>query len=445
MISKYDVVVIGGSAAGIPAAITARRYYQDKKILIIRKDEKVPIPCGIPYIFGTVNSVDKNIIPDTVLENNKIDLVIGDVKEIGKNNKTVFVNDKKITYDKLILATGSNPIMPPIEGINLENVFPIHKDTNYLNDMLVQINNAKDIVVIGGGFIGVEFAEECKKNRDINVTLVEMMPKCLMAAFDDEFCNEAQTLLKNQNINLKLERRVKACLGKDKISEVELDNGEKIKADAVILGIGATPNIDLVKSIGLELGKFGGVKVDSNMRTSSPDIFACGDCIDATSFFTDTPSKVKLASTATMQARIAGANLYNIKRSDKGIIGVFSTVLDGHAFACAGLTEREALKEGYEISIGVAEGGSRHPGGMPGMQQMKVKLIFNQHDKTIIGGQIFGAYNAGEMINAISAFILTKLTADDIATFQLGTHPALTASPIAYQLVNAAELANMKM
>jgi len=181
------------------------------------------------------------------------------------------------------------------------------------------------------------------------------------------------------------------------------------------------------------------------MRTSSHDIFACGDCIDARSFFSDLPCKVKLASTATMQARIAGANLFNIKRFDRGIIGVFSTALNNNAFACAGLTEREATKEGYKIVIGVAEGPNRHPAGMPGMQNMKVKLIFNGHDKAIIGGQIFGAYNAGEMINAISSFILSKFTADDIAMFQLGTHPALTASPIAYHLVNAAEIANMKM
>ncbi len=442
---SYDVVVIGGSAAGIPAAITARRYYKDKSILIIRKDSKVPIPCGIPYVFGTVMDVDKNLIPDAVLQKNKIDLIVGNVEKIDKKTKNVFVNDKEISFDKLVLATGSDPIMPPIAGIDKKNVFPVYKDTEYLSTMLSQINKSKDLVIIGGGFIGVEFAEECKKNRAINVTLIELMPKCLMAAFDDEFCDEAQDLLSSQEIILKLNRKVNACLGEKGVEAVELDNGEKVKADAVILGIGAIPNVTLAKSIGLELGMFGGIQVDSNMRTSIPDIFACGDCIDAKSFFSDSASKVKLASTATMQARIAGANLYNIKRKDKGIIGVFSTALNNHAFACAGLIERDALKEGYSITVGNAEGPNRHPGGMPGMQNMKVKLIFNNHDKTIIGGQIFGAYNAGEMINAISAFISSRFTADDIAMFQLGTHPALTASPIAYQLVNAAEMANVKM
>lgn len=445
MKNSYDVVVIGGSAAGIPAAITARRYHQDKSILIIRKENRVSIPCGIPYIFGTVMDVEKNLIPDGVLEKNKIDLIIGDVKEINKEEKSITVDGKSITYDKLVLATGSNPIVPPIEGVHKNNIFPIHKDPTYLKNLLLKVNESKDLVIIGGGFIGIEFAEECKKNRKNNVTLVELMPKCLMSAFDDEFCDEAKNILTNENITVKNSRKVTECLGGNDVNSVKLDNGEIIKADAVILGIGSIANSSLAKSIGLDIGELGGIKVDSNMRTSSHDIFACGDCIDAKSFFAETPSKVKLASTATMQARIAGANLFNTKRSDKGVIGVFSTALNGQAFACAGFTEREALAHDYQIEIGVAEGPNRHPGSMNGMQNMKVKLIFNKYDKTIIGGQISGALSAGELINAISSFILSKFTADDIAIFQLGTHPALTASPIAYQLVNAAEIANTKM
>jgi NADPH-dependent 2,4-dienoyl-CoA reductase/sulfur reductase-like enzyme len=445
MNKKFDVIVIGGSAAGIPAAITARRYYPDKSVLIIRIGATVPIPCGIPYIFGTVNDVDKNLISDAILTKNKVDLVVGQVDEVNKNEKFVLVREEKYFYDKLILATGSTPLIPPIEGIELKNIFPVHKNNEYLKSMLQKINSAKDIVIIGGGFIGVEFAEECKKNRDINITLIEQMPKCLMAAFDDEFCDEAEKILSHQNIILKCGRKVTQFKGNQSVESVVLDNGEHIKADAVILGIGATPNTSLARAMGLDLGKFKGIKVDANMRTSVPDIFSCGDCTEARSFFADVPSKVKLASTATMQARIAGANLYNIKRSDRGIIGVFSTALHGHAFACAGLTERDALRDGYKIAVGVSEGPTRHPGHMPGNQNMKVKLIFNQHDKSILGGQIFGALNAGELINAISSFVLSKFTADDIATFQLGTHPALTASPIIYQLVNAAEMANMKM
>ena len=177
------------------------------------------------------------------------------------------------------------------------------------------------------------------------------------------------------------------------------------------------------------------------MKTSDENIFACGDCTSKKSFFTNKPSGLKLASIATMEARIAGANLFGKRRENNGVVGVFSTVVGGKAFGMAGLTEKIAKECGYDIAIGQAESPNRHPGGMPGMANMKVKLVFNKKSGEIIGGQVRGGHSVGELANTISACIQKKMTADDIATFQLGTHPAVTASPIAYQLVNAAEMA----
>ena len=145
-----------------------------------------------------------------------------------------------------------------------------------------------------------------------------------------------------------------------------------------------------------------------------------------------------------MEARIAGANLFGKRRHNPGVVGVFSTVVGDKTFGLAGLSEKTAKECGYDILIGQAESPNRHPGGMPGMAQMKVKLVFNKKTGEIIGGQVRGGHSAGELINTISACIQKRMTADDIATFQLGTHPAVTASPIAYQLVNAAEIALTK-
>jgi len=150
---------------------------------------------------------------------------------------------------------------------------------------------------------------------------------------------------------------------------------------------------------------------------------------------------LKLASIATMEARVAGANLFSPRRVNMGVIGVYSTVLGGTAFTAAGLTEAQARRKGYAIIVGESEAVNRHPSGMPGAASLKVRLIFEASGRTILGGQATGAESAGELINAISACISQRMTADDIATFQTGTHPALTASPIAYQLVNAAEMA----
>ncbi len=154
---------------------------------------------------------------------------------------------------------------------------------------------------------------------------------------------------------------------------------------------------------------------------------------------------MRLASIATMEARIAGANLYMTRRKNPGVVGVFSTALGGLTVAMAGMSENGAKSCGFEVAAGEAEAPDRHPGGMPGMSKMWVKLVFNKRNGQLVGGAVRGGPSAGELINTISACIQNKMTADDIATFQVGTHPAVTASPIAYQLVNAAELALKNM
>ena len=439
---KADVVVIGGSAGGIPAAISCRRRYQGKSVLLIRKEEQVLVPCGIPYIFGTLGSPEKNLIPDSLLEKNGIEIMKAEAKEIDRDKKAILIaNGDTITYDKLILATGSSPIVLPLPGIDKENVFTIKKDITYLKNMLDVINKAKDIVVIGGGFIGVELADECKKNHDCNVTIVEMLPHCLQLALDAEFCIEAENLLTKQGIKLFVNTTAQAILGNKQVSGIKLSNGQELKADAVIVGVGMVPNTELAKKAGLQIGPTKAIQVDRYMRTTDPNIFACGDCAGKVSFFSGRPSTVMLASIAGAEGRIAGANIFNTCCRNCGEIGVFSTIIDEWAFACAGLTEKMAKEEGFNIVIGESTAPNRHPGGMPGAVTTKVKLIFSKDNGLLLGGGISGARSAGELINVVSACIQHMMTAYEVSLFQMGTHPALTASPMVYQLVNAAELA----
>ncbi len=232
-----------------------------------------------------------------------------------------------------------------------------------------------------------------------------------------------------------------SVMGEEKAEGVRLKSGREIKADMIIVGIGSISNVDLAEKAGLAIGETKGIKVNEYMQTSDDNIFACGDCAEKVFFFDHKPSRLKLASIATMEARIAGANLFSLKRKNPGVIGVFSTVLGNTAFAAVGLTEAQAHSKGYDVVTGSAESVNRHPGCMPGGANIKVKLVFDAASRIILGGQAAGALSAGELINTISACIQQKMCADDIAVFQAGTHPALTASPIAYQLVNAAEMA----
>ena len=444
---QVDILVIGGSAAGIPAAITAKRQYPEKSLLLIRKENQVVIPCGIPYILGTVGSPENNLIPDAVLQNNGIDFIIDEAKELDPKKKLVtLASGESVLYDKLVLATGSFPLVPPIPGMDKKHVYPVKKDVEYLKTLLSAMDDVKDLVILGCGFIGVEFADECKKNRDINVTVVEMLDQCLQIAFGEEACRccqEVENYLLEKGINIVTGTKLVEVMGDDKVTGVKLSNGKAITADMLIVGIGVRPNVGLAERAGLAVDK-GGIIVDTTMRTSDPSIFACGDCTSKFSFFTGQPSGLRLASIAATEARIAGANLYEISRKNPGVVGVFSTALGNLTVAMAGMSEKGAKECGFDVVAGEAEAPDRHPGKMPGMSKMWVKLIFNKVNGELVGGVVRGGPSAGELINTVSACIQNRMRASDIATFQLGTHPAVTASPISYQLVNAAEMALKK-
>ena len=444
---KYDVVVIGASAAGITAGITAKRHYPGKSVLVIRKEQLVSIPCGIPYVFGVVGTPDKNLMPvDDLLPKNGIDTLVGNVERIDRDQRIVTSSGEQIEYQRLIIATGSDPIVPPIQGVDKKNIYVVRKDVPYLQEIVASVEKADNICIVGCGFIGVEIAEECKRRRsDVNVHIVEMMRHCLQLVYDEDFCVKAEEALREQGISLLLDKKVESFVGERVVEKMRLAGGEEIEADVVILGIGSRANSSIASDAGLEIGCTRAIQVNRYMQTGDRNIFACGDCAEKVSFFDGKPSNLKLASIATMEARIAGANLFATTRVNMGVIGVYSTVIGGFAFAAAGLTKSQAEEKGYDVVEGEAESVNRHPGCMPGASALKVKLLFEAGSQIVIGGQVTGAKSGGELINTISACIHQRMTADDISTFQTGTHPALTASPVAYQLVNAAEIAIKEM
>jgi len=436
-----DIVILGGSAAGVTAAITARRHHPDKRILLVRREKQVLIPCGIPYIFGTLGSPDKNLIPDSILEMNRVGLLVAEAMKIDRKQHVLVTNNGQVRYERLILATGSLPIRPPIPGLDLEGVFTILKDVEYLRTLQHQLEQAKDIVIIGGGFIGIEFADEINKIGGKKVTILELAANCLSLSYDAEFCAEMENLLRSRGITVRTSATVERITGDGRVSAVHLKDGASVPANLVILATGVKANVELAKDAGLRLGLTGGVAVDRTMQTSDPAIFACGDCAEKISFFGGGPSPLKLASIAQLEARIAGANVYGLRRESDGTLGVWSTAVGDLAMGTAGLTESMARQRGYQVVCGVVETPNRHPGGMPGAAPMKVKLVFERHSQVLLGGQVRGSVSVGEMINAISACVQKRMTAEDIPMFQMGTHPSLTASPIAYPLVNATELA----
>lgn len=447
---KYtDVFVIGGSAAGVVAAITAKNHTPEKKVTLARLEEKVMVPCGIPYIFGSLDNSSKNIMPDTGINKAGIDLIIDEVISIDENEKfCTMKSGDVIFFDKLIIATGSRPTEPKwLDGRELENVYYIFKDKVYLDQFNKKLKELNNIVVIGGGFIGVEMSDELKKAGK-NVTLVEMQETILSLAFDKEVALELEEIVKEEGVNLITGNGISKIVGKDgKVSSVVLQDGTTIEADAVILATGYSPNTKLAESINLNLNRKGFIKVDEYMRTDIKDIFAVGDCAEKRDFFTRKSSGAMLASIATAEARVAAMNLYKLStlKTLSGTITIFATAMNGKGFGSAGLTESQAREEGFNVVTGTFTGMDKHPGTLPGTSKQLIKLIASKETGIILGGEVIGGMSAGEITNIIGFIIQNRMTINALLTAQIGTHPLLTGSPVQYSLIKAAEIVVKKI
>jgi NADPH-dependent 2,4-dienoyl-CoA reductase/sulfur reductase-like enzyme len=452
MSQQTDVLIIGASAAGMMAAITLRKRSPEKTVTVIRKATRTPVPCGIPYIYGIMGAVEKDLIPDQGFIDMGINIEIGEVVAIDRAAKQVKLADgREFGYGKLILATGSKPFVPPLPGIDKENVFTIHKEPETLQKIYSALDKAERVVVIGGGFIGVEMAEQIaemgrKDGRKKEVTIVEMLPHCLMLACEEEFCIRMEEELTKLGVSIRTNCLAAELTGGDRVAGVRLKEGEELPADVVIIGIGAQANIELASQCGLEADPRGGIKVDEYMCTADPDVLAAGDCATKFSFITGKPSGIRLASVACSEGIIAACNIEGKKRATLGALGAFSTMVGDRAIASAGLTSKAAADEGIDVVVGEAVSPNRHPGHLPGViADMKIKLLFRRDNGRIIGGHVYGGEAAADMVNIIAVAIQAKLTAEELALMQYATHPLLTASPLNYQVMLAAENASMQL
>ncbi len=444
-----DVLVIGSSAAGLVSALTAKRVYPNKKIVVTTTQPKTLIPCGIPYIFGSVETSEKDILPaDKMFEANKIEMIVDEAKSINLEEKTVsFISGETIKYDKLVIGTGSTPNKPVwLKGTDFPNVFTVPKNKTYLDAMQKSLQQFKKVVVIGAGFIGVEISDELNKVGK-EITLIEKLPNVLRLAFDEYVASQAEELLKKRGVNVVTGKGVSEIIGNGVATGVKMENGETIEADAVILAMGYKPNSVLAAEAGLTVTPKGFIKVDDYMRTENPDVFAVGDCAEKRDFFTRKPSQVMLASTACAEARIAGMNLFKLSaiKSFIGTISIFSTAIGGTGFGVAGITETQALDENFDIVTGSFEGIDRHPGTLDDTHKQFVKLVVGKESGVILGGEVIGGLSIGELTNTIGIIVQNKMTLNSLLTAQVGTHPLLTASPAGYPLIKAAENASTKL
>ena len=429
-----DVLIVGGGPAGMMTGITAAQFWPHKKVLLVRPEADAVVPCGIPYIFGTLGGTEEDIAGRAPLLAAGGELRIGNIVSIDQKKCTARMADgDTIHWERLVLATGADNFIPPIPGTELDGVFNIEKNYDYLDNLFGNlIPNIQRLAIIGGGFIGVEFADEVRK-RGIEVHLIEMLPHLMQAAFDLDACEAVEAQLKSHGVHLHTNARVTALLPDAtgiRIAAVQMEN-ETLAVDGVLIAIGVRPNVALAASMSLTLSRSGGIWVDAFQRSrENPHIFAVGDCAHKQDFFTRKASHAMIASQAAAEGRIAGMNLYNLRqlRHNAGSVSVYASKIDSLAFGVAGLTQRIAEMEGFPILIGESRLPDHHPASMPNTTTLYCRLIFAADSLLLLGGQIMGGDTTAEIINTIGLAIQMHATAPDITSMQFGSQPRLTPS-----------------
>lgn len=420
-------VIVGGVAGGASAAARARRLSEEAEIVIFERGPDVSFAnCGLPYhIGGVIASRDKLLVtsPDRLRE--RFRLIVrtrSEVEAINRAAKTVRVRDLTSgrvydeSYDKLLLAPGAAPIRPSIPGADLPNVFTLRNLAD--TDRIKQAVDAgvKQAVIVGGGFIGIELAENFV-HRGIATTILDRNEQVL-APFDPEMTTPLVAAMKAKGVEVLLGQSAEAIAPHADGLEVTLTSGAKRIAQVVIFGIGVRPENKLAVEAELEVGPRGGIRVNEYLQTSDPDIYAVGDAIETTDFVLGEPTQIPLAGPANRQGRIAAENALGRRTKYRGtqgtaILGFFNTTA-----AMTGLSEK-TLKRLCKPYRKVYVHPTHHASYYPGAEAMTLKVLFDPHTGRILGAQGIGGAGVDKRIDVIAVAIQARQTVFDLEEMEL--------------------------
>ena len=419
------IVIIGGVAGGMSAATRMRRLDADAEIIVIEKSGHVSYAnCGLPYYVGGVIEEEEALLlqtPASLHARFRLDVrIASEVFAIDPVGKSVEVINElsgekyQITYDKLVLSPGASPVVPPIPGIERAMTLRTVEDVEKIFNRVLE--KPQSAVVIGGGFIGVEIAENLT-HKGIATTIVEASPQ-LLAPLDPEMATLVAAEMKRNGVNLHL--GVSAAEISEK--EVKLSDGTEISAEMIILAIGVRPDIKLAKDAGLTIGSRGGIQVDDFNRTSNLDIYAVGDVAEKTDAIDGSSTLVPLANLANRHGRvvadhIAGRSTRPVKTIGTAIVKVFDLMI-----AATGWNEKRLAASGREYKV-IHSHPNSHAGYYPGAQQMSLKLIFDAKSGEILGAQGIGKEGVDKRIDVIATAIRGGITAPELADLELAYAP----------------------
>lgn len=425
------ILIVGGVAGGASTATRLRRLDETSEIIMFEKGEYISFAnCGLPYYIGDVIQNRDSLIlqtPEKIKKRFNIDVrnnseVIA-VDSINKNVSVKKINGEVYTetFDYLVLAPGAKPILPPIEGISDDKIFTLRniKDMDMIKNSLKD-RNIKNSVVVGGGYVGVETAENLK-HLGIETTLIEAGDN-ILSPFDYEISNHLEYELINNGINLLLKEKVIKFQDNNNIIKIYLESGKVIETELVILSIGVSPDTKFLENSGISLGEKGHIIVDEYLKTNIENIYALGDAILTNNLITNAQSFIPLAGPANRQGRIVANNIFGEKEKYKGSLGTAILKIFNLTAASTGMNEK-SLKNSNIPFDKIYLHPNNHANYYPGASPLSIKVLFNKENKIILGAQCFGKEGVDKFIDTIATTLHFKGTIDDLKELELAYAP----------------------
>ena len=444
--NRYQVVVIGGGPAGITLA---KILGKKKSMAVVRPEDFSMVYCAMPYVIEGILPIEKTFKKDNLVIDAGAELIRSAARKIDFENKVVHLDDStEIGYDKIILATGAVPFIPPIPGVELGGVlgFKTEEDMRAINRMIE--NGATGAVVVGAGAIGVELAQALS-HKGLDVHLVDMFDSIMPNMTDKEMVREAEVELAASGITMHLGSKVIEVRGKGFATDVLLENGDTIHFDRgqaagtdegpgiVVFAAGMRPVISLVEGSQVETGH-DGIVVNDKMETSVPNVYAVGDCIQFTSGITGEVISGKLATNAVPMSKVLGYNILGQDRRYKGYYNGAATKIGKYFIGGTGMSERIARQAGIDVVTGDSEVTTKFP-IMPGAKKLRLKLIADRSTRKIIGAQIASEEPVTDKIDLLTFAIQKETEVAELAALSYAAQPYQSYFPAANLMVMAAE------
>lgn len=431
------VVIIGGVAGGATAAARIRRLDEKAEIIVFERSGFISYAnCGLPYYIGGIIEDENDLTlqtPESFWKRFRVKMnVHHEVTAIHPDSKTITVKNLENgtvfteSYDKLLLSPGAKPIRPNFEGIDSDKIFTLRnvEDTLKIKKYMDE-RHPQSAVVVGGGFIGIEVAENLRK-LGIGVTLVEAADQ-LMPPFDSDMASFIHAEVRKNGVNLMLGRMVEGFADTDCGIAIKLKDAPTLHADMVVMSIGVAPETELAKNAGLELGIKGSIVVNDKMETSIPDIYAVGDAVQIKNFVTDTDTLVFLAGPANKQGRIAADNICGGDSHYTGGQGSSVIKIFDMTAAATGINEKTAKALGL-FTDKVILSPMSHAGYYPGGKMMTMKVIFEKETYRILGAQIVGFDGVDKRIDVLATAIRAGMKAYDLVELDLAYAPPYSSA-----------------